>query len=130
MSHHVLTGVVTALALVGSADAQAQQIYFYGPGPVYSAPAPYSGGAVVVVPSPYAVPTPYAVPGDAYAYVPPPGGYVTVPQAGVYATVPQPDVYATVPQPGFYATSATVVDPRTGRRCTIEPSGYRWCWTP
>jgi hypothetical protein len=26
--------------------------------------------------------------------------------------------------------SATVIDPATGRRCTIEPSGWHWCWKP
>ncbi len=26
--------------------------------------------------------------------------------------------------------SATVTDPATGRTCTIQPSGYHWCWTP
>ena len=26
--------------------------------------------------------------------------------------------------------STVVVNSRTGRSCTIEPSGYRWCWTP
>jgi hypothetical protein len=26
--------------------------------------------------------------------------------------------------------SATVIDPATRRRCTIEPSGWHWCWRP
>ena len=26
--------------------------------------------------------------------------------------------------------SATVIDPDTGRRCTISTSGYHWCWRP
>jgi len=36
--------------------------------------------------------------------------------------------YAYVPAP--YTGSTVVVNSRTGRSCTIEPSGYRWCWTP
>jgi hypothetical protein len=36
--------------------------------------------------------------------------------------------YAYVPTP--YTGSTVVVNSRTGRSCTIEPSGYRWCWTP
>jgi hypothetical protein len=39
---------------------------------------------------------------------------------------PGPDLAYVLPP----ATGATVVNPRTGRSCTIEPSGYRWCWTP
>jgi hypothetical protein len=27
-------------------------------------------------------------------------------------------------------TGSVVVNARTGRSCTIEPGGYRWCWTP
>jgi hypothetical protein len=23
-----------------------------------------------------------------------------------------------------------IVNPVTGRWCRIEPTGYRWCWTP
>jgi hypothetical protein len=37
------------------------------------------------------------------------------------------------PAPVFVApayTDSIIVNPRTGRSCTIEPSGYRWCWTP
>jgi hypothetical protein len=56
----------------------------------------------------------------------------SVTQAQVYVEpVPGPVVVA--PPPGIYiepSARATVVDPRTGRTCTIEPSGYRWCWTP
>jgi hypothetical protein len=36
--------------------------------------------------------------------------------------------YAYIPQP--YTGSTAIVNYRTGRRCTIESSGYRWCWTP
>jgi uncharacterized membrane protein len=50
------------------------------------------------------------------------GGYA----AGAYpggSAGPGPGV---VVPPG---ASATVIS-ASGRRCTIEPSGYRWCWTP
>jgi hypothetical protein len=26
--------------------------------------------------------------------------------------------------------SAVVVNPATGRWCSLDPSGWRWCWTP
>ena len=51
--------------------------------------------------------------------VAPPGSVVVAPTAPDYA-------YAPAPQPG----PTVVVDSRTGRSCTVEPSGYRWCWTP
>jgi hypothetical protein len=89
--------MAAALALAGSAGAQAQQVYVAEPAPVYVNPAPY------------------------YSPAPPP--VVVVPPAVV---APGPDL-AYVPPP---AAGATVVNPRTGRSCTIEPSGYRWCWTP
>jgi hypothetical protein len=54
---------------------------------------------------PVAPPTTYVVPRDDYAYVPP--AYVAPP-----------------------ATGYVTVDSVTGRRCTIKPDGYRWCWTP
>ena len=42
--------------------------------------------------------------------------------------------YAAAPvvvAPGYVAPDSTVVvNSRTGRSRTIEPSGYRWCWTP
>jgi hypothetical protein len=47
----------------------------------------------------------------------------------VVAPLP-PAVVAPAPVYVEPAMPVTVVDPRTGRRCTIEPSGYRWCWTP
>jgi hypothetical protein len=50
-------------------------------------------------------PGPYYGPGPAPAYGP--GNVVVPPGAG-----------------------ATVVNPVTGRWCRIEPSGWRWCWTP
>ncbi|HKA79477.1 MAG TPA: hypothetical protein VKD43_05555 [Xanthobacteraceae bacterium] len=58
-------------------------------------------------------------------------------QAQVYVepaplVVAPPVVVAPAP-PAVYvepAARAIVVDPYTGRRCTIEASGYRWCWTP
>ncbi len=54
-------------------------------------------------------------------------------QAQVYIAEPPPTVVVVPAPPAIYvepATRATVVDPRTGRTCTIEASGYRWCWTP
>jgi hypothetical protein len=65
-------------------------------------------GPVYVNPTPYYAPAPVVV-APAPRYVAP--GYD-------YAYVPEP------------YTGSTVVDYRTGRSCTIEPSGYRWCWTP
>jgi hypothetical protein len=99
MKHEVRTGIVAALALAGSVEANAQQVYLSAPGDVYAAPTPYPGGAVVVVPSPYvgyaAVPAPYAVPGGIYAYAPQPYAYPTtaissrpVRSQGVQAPVP------------------------------------------
>jgi len=69
------------------------------------------------------------------------GGYygarVGVAAAGVVAAGA---VAAAVPTgaPGFVSDaveiepgmSATVVDPATGRRCTISTNGYHWCWRP
>jgi hypothetical protein len=116
MTHHMLTGTIAALALVGSTAAQAQGVYIvepYAAPPVYVAPpafvAPpvYAAPPVVVAPAPgYVVaPRTYVVPRDDYAYVPP--AYVAPP-----------------------ATGYITVDSVTGRRCTIKPDGYRWCWTP
>ena len=88
-------------------------VYFSGPGPVYLTPAPTEDGA----------------PPEAYAAEP------ALPAAALPAAapnVPAPDgtpyqANAFVPN----ATSATVVDPETGRRCTIQArGGWQWCWTP
>ena len=113
MTHHMLTGTIAALALVGSTAAQAQGYYVVEPyvtaPPVYAAPPIYAAPPVVVAPAPgyvpVAPPTIYVVPRDDYAYVPP--AYVAPP-----------------------ATGYVTVDSVTGRRCTIKPDGYRWCWTP
>jgi hypothetical protein len=111
MTHHMLTGTIAALALVGSTAAQAQGVYIVEPyvtaPPVYVAPPVYAAPPVVVAPAPryVAPPTTYIVPRDDYAYVPP--AYVAPPASG-YVTV----------------------DSVTGRRCRIKPDGYRWCWTP
>ena len=111
MTHHMLTGTIAALALVGSTAAQAQGVYVvepYAP-PVYVAPPVYAAPPVVVAPGPgyvtVAPPTTYVVPRGDYAYAPP-----------VYAAPP--------------ATGYITVDSVTGRRCTVKPDGYRWCWTP
>src|SRR5262245_10468106 len=99
----VVTVTIAALALMGSATAQAQGVYVQTPpATVYVNPAP----PVVVAP---------AVP----------GAVVVAPGAGDYAYVPAP--YAGSPAP---SGSTVVVDSRTGRSCTIEPNGHRWCWTP
>jgi hypothetical protein len=107
MTHHMLTGTIAALALVGSTAAQAQGVYVVEP--YVTAPPVYAAPPVVVVPAPgyvpVAPPTTYVVPRDDYAYVPP--AYVAPP-----------------------ATGYVTVDSVTGRRCTIKPDGYRWCWTP
>jgi hypothetical protein len=113
MTHHILTGTIAALALVGSTAAQAQGVYVVEPyvaaPPAYVAPPLYAAPPVVVAPGPgyltVAPPTTYVVPRDDYAYVPP-----------AYAAPP--------------ATGYVTVDAVTGRRCTIKPDGYRWCWTP
>jgi hypothetical protein len=108
----MLTGTIAALALVGSTAAQAQGVYvvepYVAPPRVYVTP-PYAAPPVVVAPGPgyvtVAPPTTYVVPRDDYAYVP--RAYVAPP-----------------------ATGYVTVDSVTGRRCTIKPDGYRWCWTP
>jgi hypothetical protein len=116
MTHHMLTGTIAALALVGSTAAQAQGVYVVEPyappvyvaPPAYVAPPVYAAPPVVVAPAPgyyVAPPTTYVVPRDDYEYVPP--AYVAPP-----------------------ATGYVTVDSVTGRRCTIKPDGYRWCWTP
>ena len=117
MTHRMLTGTIAALALVGSTAAQAQGVYVVEPyappvyvaPPVYGAPPVYAAPPVVVAPRPGYVPvvppTTYVVPRDDYAYAPP-----------VYAAPP--------------ATGYITVDSVTGRRCTVKPDGYRWCWTP
>jgi hypothetical protein len=67
-------------------------------------------------PYPYAV-APYSVPQVVMAPVPAPGIVVApAPYAGAY-----------IPQPYY---GPVVVNPYTGRWCTLEPSGWRWCWTP
>jgi hypothetical protein len=60
-------------------------------------------------------PAPYYAPGPVVVAPAPPTVYVA----------PGYDAYASGP----YST-ATVVNPRTGRWCRIEEDGYRFCWTP
>lgn len=123
MKHPILTGGLTALAFAASSAAHAQGVYvadpYYvpPPAPIYAAPAPYPAAPIVVEPALPAAPT----------VVAPAPGYVAVsPPATIVA--PQYD-YAYVPR--YTApTATTTVNYRTGRRCTVEPSGYRWCWTP
>jgi hypothetical protein len=62
----------------------------------------------------------FAAPAPVY-----PAPIVVAPPVVVAPAAPD---YAYVPAP--YAGPTVVVNSRTGRSCTIEPSGYRWCWTP
>jgi hypothetical protein len=105
----VFAGTAAALAVMGSAGAHAQ-VYVTEPAPAYVGPAPYYAPAPVAPPvvtaPPLTVAPPVAV---APAYVAPDYAYA----------------YAPTPYAG-----ATVVNPRTGRSCTINADGYRWCWTP
>jgi hypothetical protein len=70
-----------------------------------------------------------------YVADPPPPPVVYAPAPPV--VVAPPAVYAAPTYvepaygaPAYVAPGATTVNPYTGRTCTIEPSGYRWCWTP
>jgi hypothetical protein len=63
--------------------------------------------AQIVVPAPY-YPAPY--------YSAPPIIVAPAPYGGGYIPGPYP--------------GPVVVNPYTGRWCTFEPSGWRWCWTP
>jgi hypothetical protein len=104
-----LSGAIVALALAGSAIAQAQEVIVAPPGPAYGYPAP----ALVAPAAPVVVAPPAPV------VVAPPAPMAVVPAAPAYAYVGAP-----------YAVAAVTVNPRTGRSCRIEPSGYHWCWTP
>jgi hypothetical protein len=56
---------------------------------------------------------------------------VYVSPAPYYAYSRAPVVVAAPPvvvAPAY--SGSVVVNARTGRSCTIEPDGYRWCWTP
>jgi hypothetical protein len=104
--------VAAGAATTGAYYGQPAQDPYYGqpapapysaPGPYYAepAPAPYYGpGPAVVAPAPVVV-------APAPVVVAPAAGYV---------------------EPGY--DQPYIVDYRTGRSCRIEPSGYRWCWTP
>jgi hypothetical protein len=78
----------------------------------------HAQGFYVAEPAPvYVAPAPYYA--GAPVVVAPAPRYVAP-----YATYAGPvDDYA-------YAPERYIVNYRTGRWCTIEPSGYRWCWTP
>ena len=112
MTHHMLTGAIAALALVGSTAAQAQGYYVVDP---YAAPQVY------VAPPVYAAPPVFVAPTPGYTVVAPPPTYVVPRDDDAYS----PPVYAAPPASGY-----VTVDAVTGRRCTIKPDGYRWCWTP
>jgi len=64
----------------------------------------------------YGAPYPYSYYGAPYPAAPP---VVVAPAPAPYAgAIPGP-------VPGSF-----VVNPYTGRWCTFQPDGYRWCWTP
>jgi len=65
-------------------------------------------------------------PATVYVNPAPPG--VVAPAPGAVVVAPGAADYAYVPAP--YTGSTVAVNPRTGRSCTIEPNGHRWCWTP
>jgi hypothetical protein len=94
-----------SLALLGSTAAQAQVVIEQ---PTVVAPGAYL--------APYAAAPTYVLPMPGYAYVAPTYGY----------TYAQPYVAAPVVAPDGYVT----VNSFTGRRCTVKPDGYHWCWTP
>jgi hypothetical protein len=73
--------------------------------------------AQIVVPAPY-YPAPY-YPAPYY-----PAPYYSAPPI-IVAPAPYGGGYIPGPYPG-----PVVVNPYTGRWCTFEPSGWRWCWTP
>jgi hypothetical protein len=119
MGYQVMTAAVAALALAGSMPAQAQ-VYVDAP-PAYVVPQ-YAPPPVVVAPVPryVAPPAAYVAPGYAYGsygY----GGYAY----DDYAAAPRVYVAPPVVSEGYVA-----VDSYTGRRCTMRPDGFRWCWTP
>jgi hypothetical protein len=66
----------------------------------------------------YPYPAYYQYPG----YYPYPGPPVAVAPAPPAAVAPG---YIPGPVPG-----SVVVNPYTGRWCTFQPDGWRWCWTP
>lgn len=95
----------------------------YGPGaygPGYYGPGPAPAGPVAeAVTTGAAVGAPLPPPGPAPAMGPPAPNYPDWAPAFVHDAV--------MVGPG---QNATVIDPATGRACTIQPSGYQWCWTP
>jgi hypothetical protein len=84
---------------------------------VLLAPAVTHAQVFVAEPAPV-----YVAPAPTYSTAP----VVVAPPAVVAPPVAVGPAYATPPVYG----GTTVVNARTGRACTIEPDGYRWCWTP
>jgi hypothetical protein len=120
MRQLALAGAMTALALVGSSAAQAQV--------VVEQPTVVAPGAYV---APYAAAPTYVVPVPGYAAVAPPAAYVAPGYSYGYAPgysygYAQPYAAAPVVTSDGYVT----VNSYTGRRCTVQPDGYHWCWTP
>jgi hypothetical protein len=156
MNYRSLALAIVSLSSAHITSAAAQSVYvapggvYVGGGPVYVIPAPSNGNGTYVEPTadgygmpeptPYPAPTVVA-PGAGYVAAAPYGlngngngyGIRPSPYYGAAPVVIAPDRsapaydYADVPPP--YA-GAAIVNYRTGRWCTIKPSGYRWCWTP
>jgi hypothetical protein len=130
MKPFVFIGAIAALVLSGVTAAQAQ-VYVeegYVAPPVYVAPSPYVA-PTVVAPAPYvAAPATVVAPARRYLRVAP-AATVVAPAATVVEP-PAYEAYGYAP-PAYTAPASgyTVVE-YGGRRCTVEPSGYRYCWTP
>jgi hypothetical protein len=63
--------------------------------------------------------------GPPLAVPPYPAPYYNV--APPVVVVPAPPMQYVVPGP---YPGSVVVNEFTGRWCTFQPNGYRWCWTP
>ena len=65
---------------------------------------------------------------SSYAQVVYPDARYRAPPAIVVKPVPAPGIVVAPAPPG--PPGAVVVNPYTGRWCTMEPSGWRYCYTP
>ena len=136
----LLTGLTAALALAGTAGAQAETIYLTEP-VVETAPA-YAGRAPIVEAPPayaYAAPTPvvvdhgyYVTTGPAYAVVPeqpayvvvaPPAGYVV--DRAVELATPRSGYAYRYRNPARRAVPALAVEPVS---CAIDANGFERCY--
>lgn len=112
---------LTPVSVAGVSRRASRRAYrreYYGTGPGYVAPGAVAAGAVAAG----AVAAGAATTGAAPIGAAPAGPAPVYPAEG-----PSFVSDAMVVPPG---ASATVVDPATGRRCTISTDGYHWCWTP